>query len=109
MAERKELLQEFEEGNAYVAREFLNRQDGRLFYEPIRESKKWSPEPKELFPALVRVLSGTDILLYKRIMELEQKVASLSEALEAANRDDVTYSFKKRFGRKWLFQGKDRR
>lgn len=75
--ERKEFLERFEKGNEYVARRYLKRKDGKLFYEPLTESEKWEPDALAQYRAAVRVLSGADILLYQRLDGLEERVAEL--------------------------------
>jgi hypothetical protein len=45
-AARLELLAAFSEGNSAIARDFLRREDGRLFEEPLPdEAEAWSPYP----------------------------------------------------------------
>ena len=64
-------MAEYEEGNAYVARKYLHREDGRLFYEPVRSSEMWKPQTKELLYAAVQTFSATDIYLYQQLQEAE--------------------------------------
>jgi hypothetical protein len=43
-AARRELLAGFSDGNSAIARDFLRREDGRLFAEPLPdETEEWSP------------------------------------------------------------------
>ena len=43
--EAKELLERYNVGNENIAREFLGRENGRLFYEEISEDPDWKPFP----------------------------------------------------------------
>lgn len=77
--DRVAFMQRFQAGNEYVAQTYLNRKDGRLFYEPLKETEKWEADALPQYRAAVRVLSGADILLYKRLRKLEEKVAALEQ------------------------------
>ncbi len=44
-AQRRALLDCHAEGNARIARDYLNRQDGGLFTEPVPEDAPWTPYP----------------------------------------------------------------
>ena len=81
--QRREFMERFKEGNAYVARKYFGREDGVLFYEPMEELPQWQPDMERMLPAAVRVLSGADILLYKRIDELEKRMNLLYNSLPA--------------------------
>jgi hypothetical protein len=43
--ERLEILSKYQEGNERVARKFLGREDGRLFYDPLPDKEKDPPYP----------------------------------------------------------------
>ena len=71
---RREFMAQYEAGNAYVAKQYFGRNDGVLFFDRTDDVPQWEPDLERMFPAAVRVLSGADILLYKRIDELEKKL-----------------------------------
>ena len=75
---REAFLERFAEGNAFVAREFMGREDGRLFYHDMSDSGQWDPVWEEMYPALLRVMSTADTMLYRRIDALEKRLDELS-------------------------------
>lgn len=79
---REAFLARFAEGNAYVARHFLGREDGRLFYQSETDAPRWNPVWEEMYPALIRVMSGADSLLCQRIAALEKRVDELAGETE---------------------------
>ncbi len=89
--ERSEFMASFKDSNSYVAREYLNRADGRLFFEETKSLPKWSANFESLLQDAVRVLAGADVYEYTkrrqlehRVRELETLTASLSDALDEA-------------------------
>lgn len=41
----KKLLATYKPGNQAIAKEFLGREDGKLFYEEVTEDPNWKPFP----------------------------------------------------------------
>ncbi len=84
--ERREYLSRFAEGNAHVARVYLNRPDGKLFYEEPSDLPKWELDEKEILPDLMRVIAGADTYLYeeqeKKAKELEERIAKVTREME---------------------------
>ncbi len=75
--ERKLFLQRFEEDNMYVAKKYLEREDGRLFIEPLAPSEKWVPDAAAMQPLAIQTLGATDVMLFERIVALEEKLDQL--------------------------------
>jgi len=79
-ADRCKLLSEFENGNKYIARELLGREDGRLFYEQPPDSKQdWTPYE----PSLGDTVSFLLKVLDKQGQEIEnlQKTTSFHKRI----------------------------
>jgi hypothetical protein len=80
---RRETLQHFKEDNARIAREFLNRADGRLFYEPLPDQEAdW-----ERYPGLSQeTVADTAIKIWTMEQEknkpLLEKVEQLKQELQ---------------------------
>lgn len=76
---RRETLQHFEENNARIAREFLNRADGRLFYEPLPDQDGvWEP-----YPGLSQeTVAATAIKIWQMEQEENQQLLEKVEQLK---------------------------
>lgn len=61
----KKLLAQYEPGNQAIAKEFLGREDGKLFYEEVSEDPKWKP-----FPGLTKEVAQT---ILKKMAELDKQ------------------------------------
>ena len=79
--ERRRFMSCYEDGNAYVAREYLGREDGVLFYDAVGELPQYQPDRRTLLEDAVRMLSGADTLLYERQAELLAEAKKLNEEL----------------------------
>ena len=77
--ERRAFMQQYEAGNAKVARKYLHREDGILFYEDPGDLPKWESDYRELIEDTVRMLAGADTYLYKRQQELAQKADRMKQ------------------------------
>lgn len=78
--DRRKLLSEFEDGNKYIAREFLGREDGCLFYEPLPDLKQsWAPYELSLDDTVSYLLK----VINKQGQEIEylQKTAGLHKMI----------------------------
>ncbi|MBR1629613.1 MAG: hypothetical protein IJ679_10190 [Lachnospiraceae bacterium] len=98
--ERAQYLDRFAEGNAHVAKEYLGRKDGTLFFGEASTLPKWEPDETEMLKDMVRVFAGADTYLFARQEELAAK-------LEEANRklEEIYNSFPYRVVRK-MHRGK---
>ncbi len=77
--QRQKFIARYEEGNALVAREYLNKADGILFINKPKDLPRWEPKPAEIHKDIIRVLAGAAVYEYKKRRELEAKVNKLSE------------------------------
>lgn len=79
--ERRRYMNHFEEGNVYVAREYLHRASGVLFSESLGGLAQWKPDGWEMMKDVVRVLAGANVYEYKKNRELEERVKALEKQL----------------------------
>ena len=81
--ERENLIYEFSESNSIVAREFLNRKDGKLFKDPMpsMQDKHWSdiqhPATEYLIKTFTHLLSEQSIRYSAEIAELKERIKSI--------------------------------
>ena len=69
--ERLSIVERYADSNATVAKEFLGREDGRLFYEPFPDSnEKWEPYQgltvEKIVPIFMQMLHNLDTKMNKR-------------------------------------------
>ena len=81
--QRIEFMKPYEEGNARVAKEYLGRKDGVLFYGDYHAVDGWQLNEREMLLDVIRVLSSADIYLYRRQEKIIQKLKELSGSLPA--------------------------
>lgn len=87
---RREILDACENVNSKIAREYLGREDGRLFYEqPPDPDEPWEPYPglsKEITEKIVKFLFDKNaqltIKLYKILSEADSEEPNLQKAKE---------------------------
>ena len=83
---RRRYMRRFEEGNARIAGEYLNRANGSLFLEPLTGLPQWHPDGWDMMGDVVRVLAGADVYHYHRCKELQKENKALrkkADELEA--------------------------
>lgn len=80
--QQKEYLACFEEGNAYVAREFMGREDGVLFKEPIEELPAWQPHPETMQRDMLVYTAEMFCRQEKIIRDLQNETKRLREELK---------------------------
>jgi hypothetical protein len=77
--ERIELLNEYEASNQMVAKKYLHREDGRLFYEPFPSlDAPWEPYGGLTVEQLTPIITSMIYTLHKRQTALMQKDQALS-------------------------------
>ncbi len=78
--EQEAYINRFDESNARVAREFLQREDGRLFLEPVKVLPVWTFNQEEFY---------RDLLLYtaETFCQQEEKILALKEEVRAMKSD----------------------
>lgn len=79
--ERDALIDEYEESNAYVARKYLGREDGKLFYakRPSEAEPDWRPAD---LPATEYLLRAMTHIISKQLMHQSRRIDSLEEQLK---------------------------
>lgn len=75
-----EFMEKYKEGNQRVAREFLKREDGRLYMEEKKNEEKWTVDQAQMYRDIVIVMTETFCAQEKRLRKIEEKVRE-SEAL----------------------------
>lgn len=81
--EQQAFLDRFAESNSAVAREYLGREDGRLFYEEIPDLPQEKVSTEELLRASLLFYGRTIQLLDTQNTQLQNKLEKLEAALEA--------------------------
>ncbi len=71
--ERKEFLSKFEEGNQSIAKEYLDKNDGKLFRDVTSKKEKWTPINPEMHEDIIRFFGTITIKQYKEIQQLKEK------------------------------------
>ncbi|MBR1634517.1 MAG: hypothetical protein IJ682_05575 [Lachnospiraceae bacterium] len=82
--QRAEFMKRYEEGNAYVAREYLGREDGVLFYDDPDALPQWKPDDREMMEDTVRILGGADVYLYEQQEEIRRQIQEIYDTLPFA-------------------------
>ncbi|MGP7735212.1 class I SAM-dependent methyltransferase [Oceanimonas smirnovii] len=85
----KELLEKYEEGNQKIAKEFLGREDGKLFYEDIAEDPNWKPFPgltQSIAQKILQKMVELDKSALERLYQLTMKSPQKNkEFVQSAN------------------------
>lgn len=79
--EQVEFLKEYEESNAKAAREFLGREDGILFREPVQELPRWNSDNGEMYQDLFAVMAEMFCAQEKRINSLKKDIRAINNSL----------------------------
>lgn len=74
--EQKKYLAQFAEGNRKIAKEFLGRDDGQLFYEDVKEYPKWEVEPEYMYRDMILFMTEAFCEQERKILDLQDKAAS---------------------------------
>lgn len=81
--EQKKFLEQFEKGNRRVAKEFLGRPDGRLFYQEVERLPKWEMDQDVIYRDII-------VLVTEALCEQEKKILRIQEDLKQM-RDNVLF------------------
>ncbi len=84
--ERKQFLDKYEEGNAYVARKYFNRKDGKLFEEVKVRNKKWNSNNPHMQEDVIRFFGEIILTQQKSIRQLKEEQVELKKQLEEIRR-----------------------
>jgi len=76
--QRRDIISLFEESNAKVAREYLGRSDGRLFYAPLPDLQEpWKPYEgltvEKIVPIFIQMIFNHNKMCQKQERELERQ------------------------------------
>lgn len=80
--EQKKFMEQFDEANSKLAREFLNRKDGKLFYDEIKEEPEYKVDSKQLLFDTIVVYGRMVDILNEKCEENRRKNEELSKKLE---------------------------
>lgn len=72
--ERKQFLEQCQESNEKIAREYLGKEDGILFNQDIKQVEKWDPHNPYMYEEVVRFFGEMTLVQQKSIKELKQKL-----------------------------------
>ena len=78
---RREFMKKYEKGNANVAKNYLNREDGVLFYSDYNEVPQWECNDREMLLDVIRILASADILIYRRQERIFRILKEIRESL----------------------------
>lgn len=93
--EQLAFLQKYEESNRKVATEYLGKEDGILFYEPVKKLDQWELEPENLYRDIVMVMAEAFCKQEKKIERLEEQMKKIEKSMPAR-----IYSFFQRKSKK---------
>ena len=79
---RRSFMSQYEEGNAYVAREYLGRSDGVLFRGNLAALPQWQMNDHEILMDMIRIFAAEGVELYKRQQDLMKKEAEIDVQLK---------------------------
>lgn len=68
-------LNRYAKSNEKVAREFLGREDGILFYKPIKEEKQYAPHNDKILGEFIHFSVNYMCQQQQKILELKQKIS----------------------------------
>lgn len=78
----KKLLATYKPGNQAIAKEFLGREDGKLFYEEVTEDPNWKPFPGVTKEVAQKILEKMAELDKQALEKLYQLILATSERQE---------------------------
>lgn len=74
-------LKKYEESNAKTAKEFLGREDGVLFREPVQELPTWDGNNSEMYQDLFAVMAEMFCAQEKKINSLKKEIRAINNSL----------------------------
>jgi len=81
--ELKEFMSEFEEINRKVAKEYLGREDGVMFREPVGNLPTWRLDQDTMYESILLVMAASLSAQEKKIQKQNEEIAKLNERLNA--------------------------
>lgn len=85
--EWQSFMQQFEEGNRKVAQEFLGREDGVLFREPILNLPKWQENENTMYRDMLTFLVEMCCKYEKQVRELNTRIEDLEKEIGIVGRE----------------------
>ena len=79
--EQIEYISKFEEGNQKVAREFLNRENGKLFYEPVKKLPVWEMNPDTMYYDILVGMTEMFCAQEKKMRKVREELSDAREEL----------------------------
>ncbi len=70
---RRAFMSQYEESNARVAREYFDREDGRLFFSDPSAIAQWQRNDSEILTEMIRIFASEGVMLYKGWKALEKR------------------------------------
>lgn len=86
--EQKAYVDRFAESNATVAREFLGREDGVLFAEPVKELPVWKVEPEQMNQDIVMTMGEIFCAQELKIRKLQENYEALKNELKELKQEN---------------------
>lgn len=80
-------MQQFEEGNRRVAQEFLGREDGVLFHEPIPDLPKWQVNENTMYRDMLTFLVEMCCKYENEVRELNTRIGDLEKEVGIVGRE----------------------
>lgn len=100
--EAKAFMQKYEEENALVAREFLGREDGILFYEPVTGGEVWSVDAEKMNEDMILFFIALLQKEQREIAKLKKKNEELEKKMEQIYRSAIFRGYRKMRGQEEL-------
>jgi hypothetical protein len=95
-AEHQAFLDQFEASNSRLAREYLGREDGRLFYHPVEEPSAPYSDEASLYRDMLLVYAKAIQMLEKENRDLEDQIKETRKELKAVRENVVLYRLKRK-------------
>lgn len=80
--EQIEYMKRFEESNQKVAKEFLHREDGVLFYESVKELEGWKLNQDTIYRDILMCVAETFCVQEKRLAEMQAELDHTKKELQ---------------------------
>lgn len=90
-AQQKTFLERYEESNRKIAEQFLNRSDGRLFYEPLKEYPKWEVKPDTMYRDIILLMTEIACTQQKEILHLKEEMLYLKKGIKSLRKIQKVY------------------
>lgn len=103
--DQKKFLGQYEGSNRKIAEEFLDRPDGRLFYEPVKASEKWAVDPETMYRDIILVTAEILCAQQKELLDLKRRLDEKDKRKKIFHKAKRAY-WKIRNSLRRIFKGK---